>query len=155
MSDDASYSSFLEKANADADVAKSQPRTSAESASAQSSSSAVPAALRDINATYASDTDLPFTPVTFNSSSSTVPSAAQFAELLDDGLKWEDVEELSAEDFDPRGEYSGVIKQVKGAVEGDEVKIFRVQKGETRAEYYVVGVKGKTVVGVKAEAVES
>jgi len=40
---------------------------------------------------------------------------------------------------------------------GGEVKIFRVQHGKTRAEYYVVSFDSKSskIVGLKAKAVES
>jgi hypothetical protein len=66
------------------------------------------------------------------------------------------VEELSVKDFDPRGEYEEVVEVVK-KVAGGEVKVFRVDMGRTRKEYFIVAVdeKGGRVVGVKAKAVES
>ena len=64
------------------------------------------------------------------------------------------VEELSTKKFDPRGEYKSVISTVEKEVDG-EVKVFRIETDRARVEYYVVGVKGKKVLGVKASAVES
>lgn len=49
-----------------------------------------------------------------------------------------------------------MIDAVKQAGSQD-VNIFRVQHGSTRAEYYVVSLdkKGKRIVGLKAVAIES
>lgn len=77
----------------------------------------------------------------------------EFKELVGHGGE---VEELSAKEFDPKGDYGDVLDMVKKAGSGD-VKVFRVGHGRTRAEYYVVCVDGKggRVVGLKAKAVES
>ena len=135
MSDDASYKSFLDKANADTGASK-QP---AKAPTATSSSSAdVPPALKKVNATYTSDTDSPFEPVN-----------------LDEGAFNDGAEEMSVQEWDPRGEYGEVVRAVEGVVEGGKVTVYRVEKGRTRVEYYVVGVKGGKMVGVVAKAVES
>lgn len=68
------------------------------------------------------------------------------------------VSELSASDFDPRGQYSEVLEAVKEASHGGSVKVFRVELDGTRLEYWVLaGTKSeeKLVVGFKAKAVES
>ncbi len=64
--------------------------------------------------------------------------------------------ELSVKEFDPRGDYKEVIDAVKKAGSGS-VKVFRIDHGRTRAEYYVVSVdkKGERIVGLKVKAVES
>ena len=75
-----------------------------------------------------------------------------FAELVGhDGS----VEELSVKDFDPKGQYKGVLDAVREEVGGAEVKVFRVETGNARAEYWVVGVHAGKVMGVRASAVES
>ena len=73
--------------------------------------------------------------------------------MIDHGA---DVSMLSANEFDPRGNYKEVIDSVKEAG-GGEVRIFRVHHGKTRAEYYIVSFdsKGSRMVGLKAKAVES
>lgn len=77
-----------------------------------------------------------------------------FASLL--GKDKSEVSETSAKDFDPRREYGEVMDAVKKAGHG-EVKVFRVEIGKARVEYFVVGLdgNGKRVVGLKALAVES
>jgi len=62
---------------------------------------------------------------------------------------------LSLKDFDPRGEYKDVIDEVKDVAEDGEVKAYRVARGKTRAEYFVVGLNSGMIVGVRADAVES
>ncbi len=66
------------------------------------------------------------------------------------------VSTLSAHDFDPKGQYTDILKAVEEAGDG-KARIFRVDHGRTRAEYYVVSLdtKGKKVMGLKAKAVES
>ena len=65
------------------------------------------------------------------------------------------VEELSTKDFDPKGQYKGVMDAVKEEAGGAEVKVFRVETGKARAEYWVVGLHEGKVMGVRASAVES
>jgi hypothetical protein len=154
MSDDASYASFLDKANQDTGPKSAQ----APNHRTANVSSDIPSALQNIKATYTSDTDSPFEPVSFDYDGSELPSAHEFEKLVakasgNNGPAR--AEELSVEDFDPRGEYGDVVKKVEVVVEGGEVKVFRVGMGKTRARYFVVGLGGGRVVGVKAEAVES
>lgn len=77
----------------------------------------------------------------------------EFRDLIDHKA---DVSTLSANEFDPRGNYKEVMDAVKQAG-GGEVRIFRVHHGKTRAEYYIVSVDatGSKIVGLKAKAVES
>jgi len=161
MSDDASYASFLDKASQDTGMSplNSGPKSAqAPNPRTSQSSSNIPSALRNINATYTSDADSPFKPVSFEYDGSELPSVQEFEALVakasgNNGPAR--AEELSVAEFDPRGEYGDVVKEVEGVVEGGEVKVFRVGKGKTRAEYFIVGLGGGRVVGVRAEAVES
>lgn len=75
-----------------------------------------------------------------------------FKKLLGHG---DEVEELQIKEFDPRGQYKGVLEAVRKAIGGREVKVFRAGYGRTRAEYYVVGVEDGKLVGLKAKAVET
>lgn len=66
------------------------------------------------------------------------------------------VSTLSAQDFDPKGQYKDVLQAVEEVGDG-KARIFRVDYGRTRAEYYVISLdtEGKKVMGLKAKAVES
>lgn len=164
MSDDASYASFLDKANADPkagagstkaeSTATSQGRSKFDPTSSSSSSSALPASLKSLpDVTYTSDTDSPFEPVLFSYAGSSLPSAAEFAEAA---KKTGDVEELSVSDFDPRGEYTEVVRRVEQAGgKGGAVKVYRVGVSQTRAEYYILTLADGLLLGVMTKAVES
>ena len=65
-----------------------------------------------------------------------------------------EVEELSIEKWDPKGQYKNVVDTVRKVVDG-KVKVFRVELSGAREEYYVVGVKEGKVLGLKALSVES
>ena len=163
MSDgDASYYSFLEKANQDTGVAplNSDPKSAAQppNAKSYSTSSVIPSALKGISATYVSDTDSAFEPVIFDYDGAQLSSAEEFEKLVakasgNNGPAR--AEELGVEEWDPRGEYGDVVRRVKEVVEGGDVKVYRVARGKTRAEYFVVGLGSGKVLGVRAEAVES
>lgn len=161
MSDDASYASFLDKANQDTGISplNSDPKSAqAPKPRSAGNSSNTPSALQTISATYTSDTDSPFEPVSFEYEGTELPSSEEFEKLVakasgNNGPAR--AEELSVSEFDPRGEYEDVVKKVEGVVDGGEVKVFRVARGTTRAEYYLVGLGGGRLLGVRAEAVES
>ena len=68
------------------------------------------------------------------------------------------ISRLSAQDFDPRGQYRQVVDTVGKATGGkDEITIFRITGPGARAEYWIVGVAkgGGKVIGLKVAAVES
>lgn len=48
-----------------------------------------------------------------------------------------------------------MVEAVGKAVKGADVRVYRVAKDATRAEYFVVGCEGGRMLGVKAAAVES
>ncbi|KIW22261.1 uncharacterized protein PV07_12165 [Cladophialophora immunda] len=162
MSDDSSYLSFLEKANANPKAGQtlaesestSQRRSQLDPTS--SSSDALPASLKALpDVTYTSDTDSPFEPVLFNYSGSELPSAEGFANCLAPKSGGA-VEELSIRDFDPRGQYGEVIQRVEQAGKGEAgVKVYRVEMSKTRAEYYILTIGERMLVGVVTKAVES
>lgn len=173
MADDTSYSTFLSRANQDLrsgheaeGESTSQARGKFDPSSSTSSNEAIPASLRGINATFVSDTDSDFEPVFFSYASDSLPSTREFKKVL--GVKGEnarEIEEVSEQKFDPRGEYRDVVAKVKEAGKEargkrgqggeDGAKVFRVQLDTTRAEYYVIAVGERSLVGVVAKAVES
>ena len=65
------------------------------------------------------------------------------------------VEAMTAKEWDPKGQYQGVLDAVEKEVGGGKVKVFRVETGSSRAEYWVVGVHDGKVMGVRGSAVES
>ena len=81
-----------------------------------------------------------------------ITRAESFAKLL----SHDSVSELSAKDFDPKGQYKDVVEAVEKVVDG-KPKIFRTETEGARVQYWVVGVKkgGGSLVGVRAKAVES
>src|SRR4051794_274935 len=131
MSDDASYSSFLDKANQETGVSplNSGPKSAQAPNPKSYSSSNVPSALQNVNVTYTSDTDSPFEAVSFEYDGAELPSAQEFEKLVakestDNGPAR--AEELTVKDFDPKGEYDDLVKKVEGLVEHKKVKVYRV-----------------------------
>jgi len=80
-------------------------------------------------------------------------SADEFGELI--GVKSE-VSTMTTKEFDPQGQYKEVLQAVEKAGDGS-ARIFRVETGKARAEYYVIGFdeKGGRIVGLRAKSVES
>lgn len=64
---------------------------------------------------------------------------------------------LSETSFDPRNQYSGVLKAVREASSSSELKIYRVEIDATRVEYWILALDadGGKIVGVRAKAVET
>ena len=77
----------------------------------------------------------------------------EFGKLI--GHKGE-VSAISTKDFNPKGQYNEVVQAVEKAGDGKS-RIFKIEHGKTRTEYWIVGLdkEGKKVVGLKAMAVES
>ncbi|KAL6247956.1 hypothetical protein RBB50_005304 [Rhinocladiella similis] len=171
MSDDASYTSFLERANASPQShpstheqasSTSERRTQFDPSTSSSTSAALPESLQSLpsDITYTSETDSPFEPVVFNYADTSLPSATQFEKCLHHKIRHNDasggVEELTTSEFDPRGEYKDIIARVEQASNnGAGVKVFRVQFSETRVAYYIVTVGERMLVGVVTKAIES
>lgn len=60
-------------------------------------------------------------------------------------------------DWDSDGQYSNIIDAVSEATRGNDVRVYRVARDLTRAEYFVISRDDKEdrIVGVKALGVES
>ncbi|OBT49953.1 hypothetical protein VE04_09463 [Pseudogymnoascus sp. 24MN13] len=80
-----------------------------------------------------------------------------FADLIGspDGRE---IEILDISQWDERGEYKSIVDAIRDATSGGDVRVYRVPRGATRVEYWVVGVEegeeGR-LVGAKALSVES
>ena len=63
---------------------------------------------------------------------------------------------MEVKDFDPRGQYKDILEAVEKVGDG-RARIFKVEHGKTRVEYYVVGFEeqGGKVVGMRAIAIET
>jgi hypothetical protein len=180
MADDASYNTFLAKANADPSATPADTTSKTQSTSQAKSkldpsvqpNASVPPSIQAIVSnyeyTYTSDTDSQFEPVFFSYSGEGKPSVEDFEKCLEhdehkDVKGKGKVEELSTSEWDSRGTYGKVVDAVAQVGEGGKgkVQIFRVETGATRVEYFVVTVwggkkeMGRKIVGVKVRAVES
>lgn len=158
---DEEYAAFLDKASADR-----EPQASTQSASLSNkakhttvTTSSVPGSLKNLKATYTSDSDEPFEPVSLDrKSKSGELTAEEVTELI--GAKKGAVSEIDVKSFDPRGEYTKVFGAIEGAVGKDAkaLKVFKVEAGGARVEYWILGaaIMGEQhVVGAKALSVES
>ena len=54
-----------------------------------------------------------------------------------------------------QGQYKDVVDATREATEGSDVRVYRIGRGGARVEYWVVGVKGGRLLGVKVLSVES
>ncbi|KAL4807418.1 hypothetical protein BDV18DRAFT_137636 [Aspergillus unguis] len=172
MSSDDAYMSFLDKANSDLDAGRANQATTSSTSGAKTETVdvnvKVPAPLTSVDAYYVSDADEPFEPVALRwkgAERGSWPDAASFSKLISpDADLSSSIETLSTSSFDPKNQYASVIKAVRAAaVEGGsgdesavEVKVYRVETGSSRAEYWVVALGQESViVGLRAKAIES
>lgn len=58
-------------------------------------------------------------------------------------------------DWDSQGQNTKIIEAVREAGKGNDVRVYRVVRDKTRAEYWVVTRDGERIVGAKALGVES
>lgn len=96
---------------------------------------------------------------------------AQFSSLVSPSADLTDsITTLSQSSFDPRSQYTAVFRAVRAAAtqasgggekvvdeSAIEAKVYRVEVGPSRVEYWIVAldVEGGKLVGLKAKAVES
>lgn len=80
-----------------------------------------------------------------------------FAALIDH--KKGDVSVLALKEWDAKGKYGDIVKSVAEAagVKESDVRIYRIESGGARVEYWVVALDRREgrVVGLKALAIES
>ncbi|KAI9368591.1 hypothetical protein BJX61DRAFT_537138 [Aspergillus egyptiacus] len=174
MSSDDAYMAFLNKANADLDSGRSQQATQ-QSSSARTETVdvnvSIPTPLTSVDAYYVSETDEPFEPVALRwegAKNGVWPDASHFSRLIstDADLSSSIIETLSPSSFDPKNQYASVFRAVRAAAVqgsdgGDEsavdVKVYRVEVGTSRVEYYLAAMNAVEglLVGLRAKAIES
>jgi hypothetical protein len=58
-------------------------------------------------------------------------------------------------EWDAQGQYKDVVDATREATKGSDVRVYRIVRDGSRVEYWVVGLEGGRLVGVKALAIES
>lgn len=66
-----------------------------------------------------------------------------------------DVSIIDIGEWDQQGQYKAVVDAVRKETKGSDVRVYRITRDGTRVEYFVVGLAGGKLVGVKALAIES
>ncbi|KFA66175.1 hypothetical protein S40285_03354 [Stachybotrys chlorohalonatus IBT 40285] len=160
MASDEDYMAFLNKANEDtsnghaASVKNKQPAQFKTKDSGSQVPGPIQAAVSD--AVYTSDADEPFEAVSLKWEGNGLPDEVEFAKLIE---HWDpesaDITILDPIDWDSSGAYSKLIEAVREATRGNDVRVYRVTKDKTRAEYWLVSGEQGKIVGAKALSVES
>ncbi|EGR52225.1 uncharacterized protein TRIREDRAFT_1777 [Trichoderma reesei QM6a] len=170
MASDEDYMAFLNKANQDADEGRATAAAAQRSqggGAAQRTFKAtddgaeipksIAEALRD--AFYVSEADEPFSGVSLRwKGEGGLPDEVEFAKLIH---HWDaenaQIDIMDPVDWDSEGQYANLIDAVREATKGNDVRVYRVARDLTRAEYFVISRddEGGRIVGVKALGVES
>ncbi|UKZ54700.1 hypothetical protein TrVGV298_008512 [Trichoderma virens] len=143
MASDEDYMAFLNKANQDADEGR---------AAAQSSRGA--GAQREFK-TADEGSELPKSIAEVCRDAFYV---IEFAKLIN---HWDaenaQIDIMDPIEWDSQGEYGNIIDAVREATRGNDVRVYRVARDLTRAEYWVISRddEGGRIVGVKALGIES
>jgi len=165
MATDEDYMSFLDKANKDPSEGTAKTQGSANGNGkmefkATEKGVKVPEVIEKVlgkgEAFYTSDADEPFVGVALKLEGKGLPDEATFAKLINHPKPKEaDVQIMDVGEWDTQGQYKDLVEATREAVKGSDVRVYRVAKDGSRAEYWLVGVEGGNLVGVKALAVES
>ncbi|OTA04421.1 hypothetical protein A9Z42_0050000 [Trichoderma parareesei] len=166
MASDEDYMAFLNKANQDADEGRASaaaaqrsqggaaPRTFKATDDGAEIPKSIAEALRD--AFYVSEADEPFSGVSLRLGERL--DIVEFAKLIH---HWDaenaQIDIMDPVDWDSEGQYANLIDAVREATKGNDVRVYRVARDLTRAEYFVISRddEGGRIVGVKALGVES
>ncbi|KAL7937438.1 hypothetical protein V8C35DRAFT_292523 [Trichoderma chlorosporum] len=166
MASDEDYMAFLNKANQDADEGRAAAQSS-RGAGAQRTfkttdeGSELPKSIAEVcrNAFYVSEADEPFKGVSLKwKGEGGLPDEVEFAKLIN---HWDaenaQIDIMDPVDWDSQGEYGNVLDAVREATRGNDVRVYRVARDLTRAEYWVISRddEGGRIVGVKALGIES
>jgi hypothetical protein len=147
--DDTGYVNFLQKANAQAHGSVKTQSRSTPVRTAEHEKLAVLG--RDAEGvTYTSDSDEPFEPVFITTASKSLPSADEFAKLVNSG----NVEVRSIHEWDPRGQYKVAVESLKRHA-GSEIKIYLVQGEGARTFQYILAAVDGGLLGYQVLSVES
>lgn len=84
------------------------------------------------------------------------PVVVEFAKLIH---HWDadnaDVSIMDPMDWDAKGQYTKLIEAVRAASKGNDVRVYKVTRDATRAEYWVITAIEGRILGVKTLAIES
>ncbi|KFY34888.1 hypothetical protein V495_08092 [Pseudogymnoascus sp. VKM F-4514 (FW-929)] len=162
MADDASYLSFLEKANAPlgGDNSGGGAQTTKKGGFKTVDEGAkVPGGIQKAieGVVYVTEADEGFEGVSLATGGRGMVDGESFAELIN-APSGREIEILDISQWDERGEYKAIVDAIRDATDGGDVRVYRVPRDATRVEYWVVGVQegeeGR-LVGAKALGIES
>ncbi|KAJ5925113.1 hypothetical protein N7454_007752 [Penicillium verhagenii] len=166
MASDDAYMAFLNKANADSSAAHTESEQ-APRPQAVDDSLNLPASLQKVKVNYVSESDEPFEPVLLRwkgAAKGEWPSADDLSSLISPTADISrNISTLDEASFDPRNDYTGILKAVRSATTQDDpakvdIKIYSVQLGTSKLEYYVLALdsaEGGRIVGMRALSIES
>ena len=66
-----------------------------------------------------------------------------------------EVQILDVGEWDTQGQYKEIVDATRDATKGSDVRVYRISREGSRAEYWVVGLDNGKLLGAKALAVES
>jgi len=158
MASDEDYMAFLDKANQDPSAGTAKSSSKKAEFKATDAGAKVPAVLSKAveDKYYISDADEPFEPVYLKTTGKTLPNEVTFAKLVSHpSPKEAEVQIMDIGEWDPQGQYKELVDAVREASKGSDVRVYRITREGSRAEYWLVGLEGGKLVGVKALAVES
>ncbi|KAL2205351.1 hypothetical protein CC79DRAFT_1371162 [Sarocladium strictum] len=161
MASDNDYMNFLNKANEDASGGGSAAAQSGGQQKFKTTDSGkqVPQAIQKAikDEVYVTDADEPFEGVSLTwTGDGGLPDEEEFAKLINhSNPSGASIEIMDPTDWDTKGQYDKIIDAVREASKGSDVRVYRVKKDGTRAEYWVVSAADGGIVGAKALGVES
>ncbi|KAI9643984.1 hypothetical protein NHQ30_007336 [Ciborinia camelliae] len=162
MATDEDYMAFLDKANEDPSAGTSKTTGNSKKAEFKTMDDEVDVPGVLVRATkdawYISDSDEPFVVVALKNEGSGLPDEETLAKLIEHPSPSDAAEEIQIMDigeWDPHGQYKDIVKAVRDASKGSDVRVYRVPGEGSRVEYWVLGAEGGRLVGAKALGVES
>ncbi|KAM0330534.1 hypothetical protein ACHAQA_003481 [Verticillium albo-atrum] len=165
MGSDEDYMAFLDKANEDPNAGRAKSSSTSKGAELKAQDKgvevpkAIAAQLKGGDKFYVSEADEPFEGVALTWSKG-LPDEGQFAELVQHPeAKDADVEILDPIDWDSEGQYKDLIEAVREASKGNDVRVYKIARGGSRFEYWILTSDGEgkdgRLVGVKALSIET
>ncbi|KAI5466871.1 hypothetical protein BGZ63DRAFT_418624 [Mariannaea sp. PMI_226] len=156
MASDDDYMNFLNKANQDTGsaVAQSSERPVLK---AKDAGSEVPKEIQAVcqEAVYISEADEPFEEVSLHwDGENRLPTESEFAKLTNSPSDAK-ISIMDPLEWDSKGQYINVLEAVRKATQGNDVRVYRVERDATRVEYWLVSSKDGKLVGAKALSIES
>jgi hypothetical protein len=70
-------------------------------------------------------------------------------------MKDAEVSIMDIGEWDTQGQYKDVVDATREVTKGSDIRVYSIRGGGARVEYWVVGVDGGKLLGLKALAIES